>query len=128
MLEFHQGNTGETFVVTLNELVTIDDPNYLFYFTHIETKQTVAIVLNAENEQSDHPYRYNQFEFNTAILFNNKPTGLWNYEVYQQSSLVNIIPEDAGGLIESGKMILYPASDFEFEKYNEPVTFKTYNG
>ena len=129
MLVFYSNNSAQTFVVTLNELVTIENPNYLFVFKNITTKEFVKIVLvGSENDQSLFKYRYNQFELDISILFANKPVGQWLYEVYQQSSLVNQDPELSDGLIENGRMELKSTSNFEYETYNNQTSFKVYNG
>jgi len=130
MLELRLGNTADEVVVTLTELKSLNEPNYLFIFVHSLTKTTVAFVkLNSEDE-SDYPERYNKFTFNTSVLFLNKPPGEWLYSVYEQLSEDNIDPDNATGLLEQGKMLLNRtvATEFEFEKYEEPTSYKTYNG
>lgn len=126
MLELHTGQSGEKIVVTLTELQTLSNPYYLFVFEHITTKNIVAFVAGAD--ESLFPYRYNQFDVNTAILFDNQPPGQWNYTAYEQVSPTNIDPTLATGILEYGKMILYKINEFEFEQYNEPVKYKAYNG
>jgi hypothetical protein len=128
MLELRLGNTDEEIIVTLNELKTLNEPNYLFIFTHILTKREVSFVKLQTDDLSDYPERYNRFLINTATIFNNEPPGEWLYRVYEQESEDNLDPDNATGIVENGKMLLSRAIDFSFEKYDEPVTFKTYNG
>lgn len=127
MLELHHGETDEKIIVTLNELVTLADPYFLFVFDHVETKQTVFLLRSNEDDESDYPYRYNQFNIRTDILFANKPTGEWHYKIYEQADNFSLDPTGKT-LLESGKLRLYPATDFEFTTYEQAVTFKTYNG
>lgn len=128
MLELTYGNTDEEIVVTLNELKTLDEPNFLFIFIHTLTKTRVAFVKLNGDDQSADVSRYNLFLLDTATLFLNKPIGEWLYSVYEQASTTNTDESLATSLLEQGKMLLYRTTDFEFEKYDEPVTYKTYNG
>jgi hypothetical protein len=128
MLELNTGQSGEKIIVTLTELQTLDEPYYLFRFVHVVTKQVVSFIKGQIDDESDYPSRYNQFDVDTAVVFLNKPVGGWHYEAYEQPGAVNTDPALATTLLESGKMLLYAATAFEYEKYNEPVTFKTYNG
>lgn len=128
MLELHHGTANEKIIVTLNELITLTAPYYLFRFVHVVTKDVITMIVDSADDESDYPDRYNQFDVDTDVLFLDQHPGEWHYEVYEQSSAVNTDPDDATGLIESGKMILYPATDYDPDKYNESTTFKTYNG
>lgn len=128
MLELQINQAGQKIILTLVELKTLDDPYYLFVFRHIETKQEVKIVRSTADDESGFPSRYNQFNIDTSTVFLGKPAGSWNYEVYEQESAVNTDPALATGLIEKGKLILYAAAEMEFEKYNTPTSYKTYNG
>lgn len=128
MLTLNIGQAAEKIVVTLDELKTIDDPYYLFVFTNVTTKEVVSIIKNYTDDESSFPYRYNQFELATSTLFADKQVGQWIYEVYQQSSSSNTDPDASQGLVESGKMLLKPSTEFEYDIYNEPTTYKAYNG
>jgi hypothetical protein len=128
MLQLTYGSADEKIIVTLSELVTVEVPYYLFVFTHVETKSQVSKVFSVADDESTHQSRYNKFTIDTASLFNNKPVGEWHYRAYQQEDDANIDPEQAVGLIESGKLILNPSTAFEFTKYDEATTYKTYNG
>lgn len=130
MLELQAGQTGQKIIVTLNELQTLDEPNYLFRFVHVLTKQVISFIRGQADDESGYPSRYNQFDINTAVTFLNKPVGEWHYTVYEQVGAVNTDPDLATGLLESGKMLLYPAAinEFAYDMYEEPTTYKTYQG
>src|SRR5688572_7856398 len=130
MLELTKGTASEKIILTLTELTTLNEPNFLFVFTHTLTKTQVKFVRLETDEESSYPSRYNQFSVATVTTFLNKPVGEWLYEVYEQESTTNTDPALSTGLVENGKMILYPATadEFEYEKYNEPVTYKAYQG
>lgn len=128
MLELNTGQTDEKIILTLDELKTLDVPYYLFIFSHVEAKSEVAFIRSQADEESAYPSRYNKFNVDTGTVFLNKPTGEWHYEVYEQASAVNTDPALATGLIEQGKMMLRPAAEFEYDKYNTLTTYKAYNG
>lgn len=125
MLELHTGQSGEKIIVTLTELATLDSPKYLFVFKHVESKTVVAFVAGVD--ESGFPYRYNQFDVDTSVLFLDKPSGQWDYQAYEQVSGVNLNPALAlQPALETGKMILYADSELEYDMYNQPVTYKAY--
>lgn len=126
MLELTTGQQSEKIIVTLTELTTLDAPHYLFVFTHVATKQIVALVMGAD--ESAYPARYNQFDINTAFYFADTPVGEWHYTAYQQDSPTNTSPALTAGEVEFGKMRLNNAIEFEFTQYNQPVTYQAYNG
>lgn len=123
MLELHTGQTGEKIIVTLTELATLPAPNYLFVFIHILTKDTVAFV--AGPDESELPYRYNQFTVDTSLF---EQDGFWNYTAYEQVSAANIDPALAFAIVEYGKLIVYPATEFAPTAYNQPTTYQSYEG
>lgn len=128
MLQFTQGDHSAEIILTLTELVTINDPYYLFVFTHVTTKDVVAFVLGEADDQSNYPERYNKFIIDVADLFDGKSTGEWHYAVYQQSDPINIDPEISEGLLEYGKLILESSTSFEYTIYDTATTYKAYNG
>lgn len=128
MLNLHISEASEKIVLTLKELQTLQSPYYLFVFTHIETKTVVSLIKSQSDEESLYTYRYNKFSIATSSLFLNKPVGNWLYDIYEQTSSSNTNPSLADNFLESGRMNLYPATEFEFENYNPSTTFKAYNG
>ncbi len=128
MLEFKQDDTSAILILTLSELVSIVDANYLFVFTHVLTKNVVAFVKLQSDDESSYQARYNQFTINPSVLFAGKQPGEWHYKIYEQASDTNIDPSMAGAVLEYGKMILDRAIDFVYDKYDEATTYKTYNG
>lgn len=127
MILLQKGQTSQEIIVTLNEKRTLDAGHYLFVFTHILTKNVVTKIYSFLDDESDFQDRYNQFEINTSVVFADEPRGQWNYDVYEQASSTNT---DTTGLtqVETGIMKLQPATEFSFEEYNEPTTFKSYAG
>lgn len=125
MLEFKQSDTEAHLILTLTENVSIDTPVFLFVFTHVLTKQVVAFIAA---DVSSFPQRYNQFLINPSVVFTGKPPGEWHYKIYEQVSLVNMDPTLSGAVLEYGKMILDRAVEFAPAMYDEPTSFKAYNG
>jgi hypothetical protein len=128
MLELHFGESSEKVIVTLNELITLTDPYYLFVFTHVTTKDVVSIIRSTAQDESLYPERYNQFDIDTTTVFEDRHPGEWHYNIYEQSDDTNTDVADTASLVEYGKMILYPATAYAPTKYNESTTYKVYNG
>lgn len=128
MLEFKQNDTATELILTLTENVTLDQPVYLFVFTHVLTKDVVAFLQLETDDQSNYPDRYNQFTVDPAALFAGMQPGVWDYQVYEQASTSNLNPLISGGVLEYGQLLLNRAVDFAFAQYNSPTSFKTYNG
>jgi hypothetical protein len=88
----------------------------------------VAFVKSDADDESDYPVRYNQLTIDATDVFEDQPTGMWHYKVYEQESSTNINPALAGGLLEEGKMILDRATEFGYNQYQSSTSYKAYNG
>lgn len=128
MLQFKQDDTAAEMILTLTEFVTLTTPYYLFVFTHVETKNTVAFVKSEADDESDYPDRYNQFTIDATDIFEDQPTGEWHYKVYEQESSTNTDPDLAGVLLEDGKLLLERSTEFEYGQYSTNTSYKAYNG
>lgn len=128
MLRFKQDIASERIIVTLTELVTLNEPYYLFVFTHTVTKEVVAFIKSVDDDFSNYQDRYNEFEIAPSTLFLNKQVGEWHYAIYEQVSSSNDDVANTTSLLEQGKLYLERSTDFAFTKYESAVTFKTYNG
>lgn len=127
MLEFKQDDTSADLILTLNELVTIDSPYFLFAFAHATTKDVVAFVLYSGADESEYPDRYNLFTINPSTLFSGKNPGEWHYGIYEQESDTNLDPAQATAL-EYGKLNLNRAVDFAYTEYDSATSYKAYDG
>ena len=128
MLEFKQDETAVQMIMTLTELSSLADPFFLFVFTHVATKEIVAFVRAAADDESDYPFRYNQFTIDVSDLFSGRPVGEWHYKVFEQDNDTNLDPPADTLPLESGKMRLDRDIDFAFQEYNSPTTYTVYNG
>ena len=126
MIYLNTANNSEKIIVTLTELTTIDPVYYLFVFTHVLTKQVVAYLPSPD--ESAYPERYNEFDIDTSVVFEDKPNGEWHYVAYQQDNDINTDPDLTDGEVENGKMMLTTGADLEFTQYDAPTTYKSYNG
>lgn len=127
MIVLTKGNTAEELIVTLNEKRTLTSGYYLFVFTHFTTMEVVNKIFNFAEDDSNYPTRYNNFPINTQSVFGSATEGQWAYDVYEQASSSNT---NTAGLtkVETGVMVLKPATEFAFEAYETATTFTTYGG
>ncbi len=126
MLEIVRSSTSQNIILTLTELVTINNPYYLFVFTNLLTKTEIKFIKSYASDLSSFKYRYNKFEIDPSVLFASVDRGLYNYVVYEQASDTNTDPTGLNA-IEYGKMRLKD-TELEFEEYNQAVNYKAYNG
>jgi len=98
-----KSNQLNKIVVTLTQNSTLCDPEYLFVFTHIFSKETVAFILP---NISIHPTRYDEFEFiegNGEGEIRFPYEGQYNYFIYEQpQGSGNLNPILANNLVENG--------------------------
>lgn len=123
MLNFTKGNT-ENVIVSLQEMETLVDPNYLWYFKHRGLNTVVAFVLLNAADTSLYKERYSQFSINVNTYFANEYSGEWEYYIYEQASTTNTNPANAN-LLETGLMKLNNAVGYSFVKHNPQNTFIT---
>ena len=108
-----------TFFLTLQELVTLASPSYLFVFEQRVTKATVAVVLTPEESTE----RADKFSLDVDAVFAGCDPGQWGYTVYQQSGPDNTDPANTVSVLERGIMQLYPAAAFAFTQPETTTTF-----
>lgn len=132
MLTIVQGQAN-TIVVTLTERVTLDDPKYLFVFRNPLTKDYTSCIAA---DTSSYTARYNQFSITetdtptrTAGQVDLDLTGVWEYEIYEQSSTSNLDPDNATTLLETGFCNVKPATPASNTAYEpDDTTNVVYNG
>jgi len=108
-------------IVTVTEKVTIDNPVFLFVFKHLQTSTVKAFILT---DTSTHTNRFNEFTFtegsNAARTLN---IGRHEYNIYAQTSAVNIDPLLADELVENG-IAEVTTTENEFETNTISQTYK----
>jgi hypothetical protein len=129
MLVLQRGHTNKL-ILTLTEKQTTVPAYYLFIFRNRGTREEVKFILEAGEDTSPFPGRYNMFPITTDVYFNNKSSGMWHYFVYGQDDNVNVDPALAEyGLLENGIMNLIPAVITVSTQYlGATGTTKVYNG
>jgi hypothetical protein len=128
MLQFAQDDTSAELILTLTEKVTLDVPYYLFVFTHVTTKDAVSFVKAVADDQSLYQSRYNQFTINPSVVFDEQPTGMWNYTIHEQEDDENTDVANTTSVLEYGKLILDRATAYAPTQYNSATSYKAYNG
>jgi len=114
-------NQVNTMVVTVSQNATIANPEWLFSFTHIFSKEQVRFI---PTDISSHKVRYDEFIFVEGsgvgeISF--KYLGQYTYGIYQQpTGSGNLNPALSQGLIETGLATVFAqtgmtTNDFYFE-------------
>ncbi len=103
-------------VLTLTDKTTISNPVYLFEFINNQTKQTYTCIcqdLATEAQKA----RFNTFDItegvddrlNSSLILG--LAGQYVYNIHQQTSVTNLDPDLAEGIVERGYMRLTGDSD-----------------
>lgn len=112
-------------MLTLTEKATLTNPNWLFIFESRLTNETISFVVLGSADISAYKERFNSFNIVVNTYFNNKTSGEYTYNIYEQASSSNTNPALATGLVEVGQMNLKDATDFNFTSYtNTTNTYK----
>lgn len=117
MIVLTKGVASENIVLTLNEKKTLASPTYVIAFTNVTTKDVISVILGID--LSSYKDRFNEFAIATITAFASAIAGQWTYIVTEQISNVQV---------ENGKMLLNPATDFNFTGYQPATTYKGYAG
>ena len=128
MLIIKTGQTN-TLVVTVSQNATIPNPEWLFSFTHIFSKQQVTFI---PTDISTHKSRYDEFVFiegSGTTQVNFPFGGQYLYGVYQQTAgSGNLNPSQSLGIIESGEAwVLNPTGNTANDSFIEYISNNEYN-
>lgn len=124
MIHFVKGQVKKI-IVTLTEKATLPTPHYLFYFKSRNTNETVAFVILNNADLSSYKERFNAFNITVSSYFNGKVNGEYSYQIYEQTSTSNLLPNNATSLLETGQASLDDTSKFNFTTYsNQNNTYK----
>ena len=122
-------NQVNTLVVTVSQNAELVNPEWLFSFTHIFSKDQVRFIAE---DVSVHKTRYDEFIINEGTGINdvNFPfQGLYTYGIYEQpSGSGNLNPALAYNLVESGQaQVLYQSASTIDASYISYVSNDEYN-
>ena len=117
-----QRNGSSPLIVTVTELTTIASPKYLFEFIHEQSfKSYVCILTNV----SIATLRYDEFLLIDGVDLNFDYNGSYVYNIYQQTSSVNLNPTLSQGIVETGRAEVVEAA-IANNFYESPITFEIY--
>lgn len=98
-------------VVTVSQNAELANPEWLFSFTHIFSKERVTMILG---NLSTHRTRYDEFAFYEGNGMGETPfpyTGQYNYGIWEQpDGSGNLDPALAYNLVESGIAVMIASS------------------
>ena len=104
-------NQPNTLVVTVSQNSELPNPEYLFSFTHIFSKQNITFI---PTDISTHKSRYDEFFFveGTGVGQIHFPyQGMYLYAIYEQvSGSTNLNPALAYNVVENGEAQVFPAT------------------
>ena len=115
-------NQASTLIVTVSELTTIANPNYLFQFIEEQSGDEVFCILT--NISTGIP-RYDEFIVTDTVDVTFPYNGFYTYKIYQQTSSVNLDPDLSQGLVEEGRAHVYEI-DSPSNEYNTLPTSYIY--
>lgn len=118
MLRVTKGQVNEL-IVTVTELTTLSNPNYLFSFHDVQGNSDYNVVLV---NTSSYTERYDSFNLDEPNDVNFLYTGDYTYTIYEQVSAVNTDPANATGIVEQGRMKVLAASENVTRNYYEDGT------
>lgn len=99
MINFNINSINNIACLTLSEKTTIENAYYLFELINDQTKEVLRVVLT---DTSGNKERINLF--NLSFTLNKK--GFYKYNVYEQASSTNVIPNGLK-LVDNGKLLAY---------------------
>lgn len=116
-------------VVTVSQNSTIPNPEWLFSFTHIFSKQQVRFI---PTDISSSRTRYDEFEFIEGQGAGEIPfpyEGLYNYAIYQQpAGSGNLNPTLSDGAVEYGQaVVIVTSADTTNDYYVEFISNNEFN-
>ncbi|NBV92791.1 MAG: hypothetical protein EBR91_11595 [Flavobacteriia bacterium] len=117
-----QRNGATPLIVTVTELTTIPNPNYLFEFIHEQSFNTQTCVLTNVSTTTQ---RFDEFVLTDGVDVNFIYDGFYIYNIFQQSSPGNLDPVNSQGLVETGRAHVVEADSPSYE-YDSPIYFNIY--
>lgn len=113
--------SATTFVVTLNELTTISNPEYLFEFIEEQSDRKYYCILT---DTSSYPTRFNEFTLTDGSDVTFVYDGFYTYRVYEQANGSGNLDPDGLTMVEEGRAHVYEsdAADNEYDNTSETNT------
>jgi hypothetical protein len=127
MIILQKATTNQNLILTLKENTTLSNPVYLFVFSKGGNDYPVIGTDLATAAQKE---RFNKFTIiegasdptNGSLIIGNP--GVYELNVYEQSSTTNLDPDSASGLVET---TLARVIDSETSNYTENIIAVSYS-
>ena len=109
-------------IVTVTELTTIANPNYLFEFIHEQSFKSYVCILSNISSSTE---RYDEFILIDGIDVDFEYNGSYTYNIYQQTSAINTDVNNTDGIVETGRAEVIEAAAANIF-YESPIEFNIY--
>ncbi len=109
-------------IVTVTELTTIANPNYLFEFIHEQSFKSYVCILSNISSSTE---RYDEFILIDGIDVDFEYNGSYLYNIYQQTSAINTDVNNTDGIVETGRAEVIEAAAADIF-YESPIEFNIY--
>lgn len=109
-------------IVTVTELTTIANPNYLFEFIHEQSFKSYVCILSNISSSTE---RYDEFILIDGVDVDFEYNGSYLYNIYQQTSAINTDVNNTDGIVETGRAEVIEASAANIF-YESPIEFNIY--
>ncbi len=109
-------------IVTVTELTTIANPNYLFEFIHEQSFKSYVCILSNISSSTE---RYDEFILIDGIDVDFEYNGSYLYNIYQQTSAINTDVNNTDGIVETGRAEVIEAAAANIF-YESPIEFNIY--
>lgn len=109
--------------MTVTELTTISNPEYVFVFEHEQTHQEVACILS---DISTSATRYNEFVVQDGVDVTFPYSGNYLYSIYEQASGTGTTSTTGLNMVEKGRIYVYTADETKNEYSNDSLTDEVY--
>ena len=104
-----------TFVMTVTELTTISNPEYLFEFIEEQSDESVYTILPNISVSKT---RYDEFTITDGTDLDFPIDGFYTYNVYEQSSGSGNLDPIGLTIVETGRAYVY-IDDVDANEYND---------
>lgn len=108
-------------IVTVTELTTITNPEYVFEFEYEQTGEKVACILS---DTSTSQTRYNSFTFEDGVNAELPDVGDYIYRVFEQPAGTGTTTTTGLNRVEKGRAYVYDSGEVrnEYTNSNEEDT------
>ena len=111
-------------VVTVTELTTLSNPEYLFEFVEEQTDTNLYCILA---DVSTATTRFNEFSITDGVDVTFTVEGFYTYNIYEQANGSGNLDPDGLTLVETGRAHIYVVDASRIE-YISTETNTAYNG